>query len=63
MEEPIHVEPILGHLLLNIALFGDALPELAGGASPRNSTREANDDAGVLGRSVDSRCHLDQMLS
>jgi hypothetical protein len=30
MEEAIDVQPILWHLSLNIALFGNVVPELAG---------------------------------
>lgn len=60
MEESIHVDPILGHLLLNIALLGDAVPELARGASTGNSAGHADDDGRVVDGSIDAGSHCDQ---
>lgn len=61
VEESIDVESLLGHLLLNIALFGNVLPELAGSVGARDSAGETDNDARVLGGSVNLRGHFDQI--
>ena len=58
MVEVVYEETLLGHLLLDISLLGNEIPELARVRGSGDSASETNNDGGILLDTVDAGRHF-----